>query len=94
MEFVATSRVRYPWGMAETLPGVLSPRLAYLADEYRDHVRVSVGSMPGAAVEPRVLLGAARVLLSQVPLNAEGPLRPQDVRAVEQAVALAMLALK
>jgi len=79
---------------SKTLPGILSPRLVYLADEHRDHVHLAVGSMPGAVVEPRVLLGAARTLLSQVPLNAEGPLRAQDVHAIEQAIALAMLALK
>lgn len=80
--------------MAETLPGFLNPRLAYLADEHRDHLRLAVASMPGAAVNPRVLLGAARTLLSQVPLNAEGPLQANDIRAIEQAAALVMLALK
>jgi hypothetical protein len=79
---------------SKTLPGILSPRLVYLADEHRDHVQLAVGSMPSAVIEPRVLLGAARTLLAQVPLNAETVLRAQDIHAIEQAIALAMLALK
>jgi len=80
--------------MAETLPGVVSPRLSYLGDEYRDHVVLAVSAMPRVAADAKALLGAAKALLGQVPLGFDMPLRPQDVRAIEQAVALAMLALR
>lgn len=82
--------------MSTQSSGFLAPPLLVLADEHEERVSDAIAQLPGCAERPGRLLGAARVLLSQVPIAGMGerPLSAGEVRKARQAVALAMLAVK
>jgi hypothetical protein len=82
--------------MATEPSGLPNALLLILATEEREAVREFAGNLPLIDADHRSMLGAARVLLAQIPLgsSAEGPMPAGHVERLEQAIALCALALR
>lgn len=76
--------------------GLPNALLLVLASEQRDIVREFAGNLPSHDVDYRAMLGAARVLLAQIPLGSVAAcgLSLQNVERLEQSIALIALALR
>lgn len=90
------ARITVPSAIATEPSGLPNALLLVLALEHRDTVREFAGNLPIVDVDFRALLGAARVLLSQIPLRsvAGDQLPLQHLERLEEVIALSALALR